>query len=225
MNFGKKLLAAATTLTLCFTMMGTVLAKDAAKVAVKYETIKLTNTKNAECFLEIKKPRVDVLGNYAAEKAINDFYEKEYIKNLNLYKEQEAKDEILSRNVSYELSYQNDKFVIFTDKGYDFYWHAAHPLSWEHSQAFNLETGSPVSWQELIAPKDKDKVSILALNKKLSKHKEAKMFFEQPTRVEVYPPDYAVDKNGGFHFLFMQYHIAPYAAGIIDVNMGIKIVK
>ena len=186
-------------------------------------TNKASNAHDKDFFHEYKYPTVNIPNNRKATEKINRYFELRFERSAANY----VADEMFLRvsNVSdeYTLTYNDGKYLIFEEKGYQYNKNAAHPNSWQRSVAFLTETGARVKWQDMIASEDKDKVSLEAINAKLANHPQSKGFFDQPTIIKKAPKEYRVDSNGNLHLLFQQYEIAPYAAGIIDLDMGVKI--
>lgn len=98
---------------------------------------------------------------------------------------------------------------------------SAHPSTFKHALNFNSDSGVRISADSLteIAKKPTDytppditrKLFAYAAKNNVPLYKD----FQAVTAV---PEDFYFDDNLHVHFLFQQYEVAPYAAGIIDLD-------
>ena len=187
------------------------------------ETNKIVNDKNDNFALELSFPQVIIPGNSDAEEKINSYFRKAYNTAERKYLAKQGTEDITSISENYTISVNTKKYLIFRFKGMTYAYHAAHPLSWDASVAFRVKDGKKLKWQDLISPKDKDKVTLEALNKKLAVHPLVTTFIPTKSGKWNYAQEYYIDQNREFHFLYGQYEIAPYAVGFVDVPMDVKI--
>ena len=102
---------------------------------------------------------------------------------------------------------------------------AAHPTSWELGKTFDLTTGERVPWQKVIRQDLRDQFTLKKINEALwnTEYGKGHYFFQDFKGLEKLPENYYLDEKGHVHFVFGQYEIAPYAVGIIDLNMGLGV--
>ena len=100
---------------------------------------------------------------------------------------------------------------------------AAHPATYLRTLNFNLSSGEVMGLDYLVEVGDgfQDGHLLERLNQKLrGKVERGEIFlFEDALPLKKLPENFYWDKNLHVHFLFNQYEIAPYAAGIIDVDI------
>ena len=102
---------------------------------------------------------------------------------------------------------------------------SAHPSTYQRTLNFNSDSGVRLTADTLseIAKHEID-YTPAELTKKLraySKKNQLPLYedFQQLTKT---PDDFYFDDNLHVHFLFQQYEVAPYAAGIIDLDADAK---
>ena len=100
---------------------------------------------------------------------------------------------------------------------------AAHPSTYKRALNFNLSSGDLMSIDYLLEVGEgfKEGYLIERLEKNLRKKiKREKLFlFENALPLKNLPEHFYWDENLHVHFIFQQYEIAPYAVGIIDVDI------
>ncbi len=100
---------------------------------------------------------------------------------------------------------------------------AAHPSTYLHALNFNLSSGELMDINYLLEVGEGLKEGYLKerLEQKLrEKVKREKLFlFEDSLPLKKLPDNFYWDENLHVHFIFQQYEIAPYAVGIIDVDI------
>ena len=111
--------------------------------------------------------------------------------------------------------------IIMTESVY--YEGAAHPTTFKHALNFNADSGAKINLGYLIDVGDgsNPKFSLENVSEKVREHveREGIHLFENALPLKNYPEYFYFDENLHVHFLFGQDQIAPYAAGIIDVDM------
>lgn len=111
--------------------------------------------------------------------------------------------------------------VLLTESSY--FKGAAHPSTYLHTLNFNLSSGDLMGMDYLLEVGEGLKEGYLMerLEKNLRKKvKREKLFlFEDALPLKNLPENFYWDENLHVHFVFQQYEIAPYAAGIIDVDI------
>ena len=111
--------------------------------------------------------------------------------------------------------------VLLTESNY--YKGGAHPATYIRPLNFNLASGELMGLNYLIEVGDgfQDGYLLERLNQKLAEKVERKEIFLFPDALPLknLPEDFYWDKNLHVHFIFQHYEIAPYAAGIIDVDI------
>ena len=104
-----------------------------------------------------------------------------------------------------------------------FYEKAAHPSTFLRAFNFNLSNGERIGLDYLLEIGEGVPEShyIERLEQKLvHKVKYERLFvFPDSIPLKKLPQDFYWDKNLHVHFIFQQYEIAPYAVGIIDVDI------
>lgn len=168
------------------------------------------------------------LADSAVEEKINDKIRAEihsFIKELH-YAAQYDGQKIAGMHTTYEVgSNQSGNTVILSliIVKSSYYEGAAHPSTYKHVLNFNTssgnlmgldyltDVGSGVSKDEILARVER------ALVKKCDREKI--FLFDNALPLKHLPENFYWDENLHVHFLFQQYEIAPYAAGIIDVDI------
>ena len=111
--------------------------------------------------------------------------------------------------------------VLLTESSY--FKGAAHPSTYLHTLNFNLSNGDLMGMDYLLEVGEGLKEGYLMerLEKNLRKKvkRENLFLFENALPLKNLPENFYWDKNLHVHFVFQQYEIAPYAAGIIDVDI------
>lgn len=100
---------------------------------------------------------------------------------------------------------------------------AAHPLTYKRAFNFDTRTGKPIKLENLpkisreYAKKDYTPEGITKKLKKYAKENNIALYSDFK-KLEELPENFYFDKNFHLHFIFQQYDVAPYAAGIIDLD-------
>ena len=137
----------------------------------------------------------------------------------------EEKIPIQSRAVNFEIpcNYENGILSIILTE-YVSYKNAAHPLTYRRALNFNSDSGKRILSESLseIANEEfgESSYSPKNLTRKLKNYaKENNIFlYEDFRQLTTIPEDFYFDENLHVHFIFQQYEVAPYAAGIIEFD-------
>ena len=172
--------------------------------------------------LAIHYPKIHLAGHGDAARRMNRYFRKRAKSSMKNYEKATLPDAKLTSHVNYLLSYHGDQFLSFREYGYDYFERAAHPTSWELGVTFSIETGRPVSWQEVLAAEGKKAYTLKEINRRLfaSSYGKAHAFYYDFKGLTALPKNYYLDEKGTIHFVFGQYEIAPYSSGIIDLPMN-----
>ena len=102
---------------------------------------------------------------------------------------------------------------------------SAHPLTYQRTLNFNSDSGARLTADTLteIAKKPTD-YTPADITQKLRAYSEKNKLplFPDFQGLTAIPEDFYFDDNLHVHFLFQQYEVAPYAAGIIDLDADAK---
>ena len=172
--------------------------------------------------LAIHYPKIHLAGHGDEARRMNCYFRKRAKSSMKNYEKATLPDAKLTSHVNYLLSYHGDQFLSFREYGYDYFERAAHPTSWELGVTFSIETGRPVSWQEVLAAEGKKAYTLKEINRRLfaSSYGKAHAFYYDFKGLTALPKNYYLDEKGTIHFVFGQYEIAPYSSGIIDLPMN-----
>ena len=172
--------------------------------------------------LAIHYPKIHLAGHGDEARRMNRYFRKRAKSSMKNYEKATLPDAKLTSHVNYLLSYHGDQFLSFREYGYDYFERAAHPTSWELGVTFSIETGRPVSWQEVLAAEGKKAYTLKEINRRLfaSSYGKAHAFYYDFKGLTALPKNYYLDEKGTIHFVFGQYEIAPYSSGIIDLPMN-----
>ena len=111
--------------------------------------------------------------------------------------------------------------VVLTESIY--YTGAAHPATYRHALNFNAESGDKLNHGYLtdVGDGSNPQFSLDNVTKKLREHAEREnlYLFDDALPLKNLPEDFYFDENLHVHFIFQQYEVAPYAVGIIDLDM------
>ena len=100
---------------------------------------------------------------------------------------------------------------------------AAHPATWKHALNFNTSSGELMGLDYLTEVGEglREGYLLERLEQKLREkcERENLFLFDDALPLKQLPETFYWDENLHVHFIFQQYEIAPYAAGIIDVDI------
>ena len=111
--------------------------------------------------------------------------------------------------------------VVLTESNY--YKGAAHPATYMHALNFNTGNGELMKQDYLLEVGEgiKEEKFLRRLEEKLKAHceREKLYLFPEALPLKKLPENFYWDENLHVHFIFQHYEIAPYATGIIDVDI------
>lgn len=148
-----------------------------------------------------------------------------FIKGLH-YAAQYDNRKVLDARTSYEVACNEAGntvilSIVMTESCY--YEGATHPATWQHALNFNVATGNRMSLSYLTDVGEGVSVEELKgkLERKLREQCERKeiYLFDDALPLKNLPECFYWDENLHVHFVFQHYDVAPYAAGIIDVDI------
>lgn len=168
------------------------------------------------------------IGDSAVESKINGAIVAEIDRFLTaVYKNAQVNDfEVAGTYTKYEIG-SNEAgntvilSVLLTESSY--FKGAAHPSTYLRALNFNLSSGELMSINYLLEVGEglKEGYLLEKINQKLVEKVEREKLFLFPDALPIkkLPQDFYWDKNLHVHFIFQQYEVAPYAVGIIDVDI------
>lgn len=167
-------------------------------------------------------------GNAAVDAKINQKIEIElgsFVKGLH-YAAQYDGRRVMGAYTSYEVgSNQAGNTIILsliiTESSY--YEGAAHPSTVKRALNFNTSSGNKLGLNSLTdvgsgvsVEEIRDRVEVALVNKC---QREKLTLFGDALPLKKLPAEFYWDENLHVHFIFQQYEVAPYAVGIIDVDI------
>ncbi len=168
------------------------------------------------------------IGDSAVESKINGAIVAEIDRFLTaVYKNAQVNDfEVAGTYTKYEIG-SNEAgntvilSVLLTESSY--FKGAAHPSTYLRALNFNLANGELMGINYLLEVGEglKEGYLLEKINQKLVEKVEREKLFLFPDALPIkkLPQDFYWDKNLHVHFIFQQYEVAPYAVGIIDVDI------
>lgn len=155
---------------------------------------------------------------------VDRYFQKEIKSAQKDYKKQQKQGDI-SIYMNYYEEYNGPALICFRSL-YSEYWKGAlHPMSTQDGIAFDLKDGDAITdWRDLINGKDAHALNLDAINKMIFASKESwrEALYPEFKGLKKLPKKWYIHKDGTLHFLFANYEIAPYVAGIIDLPTGKK---
>ena len=165
---------------------------------------------------------VVALQNAAAQKRINLAVAAEMDDMQRDIKAILREGDLLSASLDSRVSYQDEKIIsIRTDK-YVYVDKAAHPMSWEYGRIYRISDGKLLTLEDIAnLPEFRANASRYTLDNvaKAIGKKYGDVLFSRIVKLESMPKDIYLDENKQLHVLIQRYELAPYAAGILDVNL------
>jgi|GEM_PF-2139427 len=167
-------------------------------------------------------------GNEAIDQKINVKIKEElmsFIKGLH-YAAQYDNQKVLDARMSYEVGSNGAGntvilSIIFTKSRY--FEGAAHPATWKHTLNLNMSSGNRMGINYLTdvgSGVSVEEIKARLENKLQEKAKREKLYlFPEALPLKNLPENFYWDENLHVHFIFQQYEVAPYAMGIIDVDI------
>lgn len=129
-------------------------------------------------------------------------------------------------NIDYQIPCNHENGILSVIlNAYVNYENSAHPANFYYGLNFNSDSGVQLLSNTLTEiakkPTDYTPADITAKLKKYSLQKGFPLNLDFKDLTEV-PQNFYFDDNLHVHFLFQQYEVAPYAAGIIDLDADAK---
>lgn len=149
----------------------------------------------------------------------NKQYVREYIKDTN------NQDAQYAYNSDMTFSYHSDDYLSLVENVY-IYTMGAHPITVVKGHTYDVKTGKKLTLGDFI----KDKEELKQYIKDWIAKQEDGMFYQEANdAVDAYftgeyELQFAIYEKE-FHVIFQQYDIAPYAAGIIEINVDKNLLK
>ena len=175
------------------------------------------------CASNVLKLMVVSLPNEAVSKRINaTLFKAATGKKMGSISPQAFVDEIQTTSEIYE-AFTNTSSVDFESKhgelfsitvnGSDYYYGAAHPSSYSQSLVFDLSTGEIVNLKDLFEANFEKKLAKIAERNFIRENGKDGWDFT-PGNGSFPLPDHFLVGEKGLNFMFGQYEIGPYAAGM-----------
>ena len=167
-------------------------------------------------------------GDEAIDQKINRKIQEElmsFIKGMH-YDAQYYDRKVIDARINYEVgSNQAGNTVILsivmTESQY--FEGAAHPATWKRALNFNTSSGNRMGLHYLTEVGEglREGYLLERLEQKLHEkiEREGIYLFEDALPLKQLPENFYWDENLHVHFIFQHYEVAPYAYGIIDVDI------
>lgn len=128
----------------------------------------------------------------------------------------------LSTSLNSVVTYQDKGIISIKTDEYFYVDHAAHPMSWTYGNVFSLSDGKELSLEDIAAlPKYKEHAQRYTWSS--VKHaliaKYGDMLFSHTFNLTEVPKDVYIDADSHVHVMIQRYELAPYAAGLLDVDL------
>lgn len=182
---------------------------------------KATNYVQAENKVEMSYPVLSVLGNDVQMKINTRLYQKvdDWQKDI---KEIVQNGDVLSASLNSVIAYQDENIVSIKTDEYIYVDHAAHPMSWTYGNVFSLSDGRELSLEDIAAmPAYKERASYYTWSnvKRALIAKYGDMLFSTNFNLAEVPKDVYIAADAHVHVVIQRYELAPYAAGLLDVDL------
>lgn len=162
---------------------------------------------------------VVMMENRKAAEKISEEIAEEVQEEAQRYYERKTKGTVEAVDVGYDIKLNDSRYFSVMSYMYSYFKGAAHPMYVKKGMTFDMNTGKELKWKDLVRPADKKKLTLDAINKKLLFEKRD-VIFDEFKGLKTLPENYYLDAKGKIHFIFQPYEIAPYAAGLIDLDTG-----
>ena len=135
-------------------------------------------------------------------------------------------DNSITATMSYEIPCDKNNILSIILTEYTYSEGAAHPLTFKRAINFDTRTGKLIKLDDLkriSREYAKADYSAKGITRKLKDYatREGIYLFSDFKELETLPENFYFDENFHLHFIFQQYDVAPYAAGIIDLDATI----
>lgn len=128
----------------------------------------------------------------------------------------------LSASLDSVIAYQDKSIVSIKTDEYIYVEHAAHPMSWTYGNVFSLADGRELSLEDIAAmPAYKAHAARYTWSsvKRALIAKYGDVLFSCAFNLAEVPKDVYIDADAHVHVVIQRYELAPYAAGILDVDL------
>ncbi len=135
-------------------------------------------------------------------------------------------DTSITATMSYEIPCDKNNILSIILTEYTYSEGAAHPLTFKRAINFDTRTGKMIKLDDLkriSREYAKADYSAKGITRKLKDYakREGIYLYNDFKELEKLPENFYFDENFHLHFIFQQYDVAPYAAGIIDLDATI----
>ena len=132
-------------------------------------------------------------------------------------------DNSITATMSYEIPCDKNNILSIILTEYTYSEGAAHPLTFKRALNFDTRTGKLIgidNIKKISREYAKADYSPKGITRKLKAYAEREGIFLYADfkELEKLPENFYFDENFHLHFIFQQYDVAPYAAGIIDLD-------
>ena len=120
------------------------------------------------------------------------------------------------------IAYQDNGVVSIKTDEYIYVDHAAHPMSWTYGNVFSLSDGRELSLEDIAAlPTYKAHALRYTWSnvKRALIAKYGEVLFSCAFNLAEVPKDVYIDADAHVHVVIQRYELAPYVAGILDVDL------
>lgn len=128
----------------------------------------------------------------------------------------------LSASLDSVIAYQDKSIVSIKTDEYIYVEHAAHPMSWTYGNVFSLADGRELSLEDIAAmPAYKAHAARYTWSsvKRALIAQYGDVLFSCAFNLAEVPKDVYIDADAHVHVVIQRYELAPYAAGILDVDL------
>lgn len=171
-------------------------------------------------------------GNTAAIKKINDFYSKQRLAQIKLFKKEllpmqdtsdlNAPNYIVSDELNYSVTYNKNGYLCILQSGYEFTG-GAHGMPYRIAHTFDLNTGKEVTLKNIFSLSKADMTTKIAraFNKLFKSDKESVYWDDALATVKktagYSSPFYLTNK--GVRLYYSPYDLSAYARGYVEVTL------
>lgn len=132
-------------------------------------------------------------------------------------------DNSITATMSYEIPCDKNNILSIILTEYTYSEGAAHPLTFKRALNFDTRTGKLIgidNIKKISREYAKADYTPKGITRKLKAYAEREgiYLYNDFKELEKLPENFYFDENFHLHFIFQQYDVAPYAAGIIDLD-------
>ena len=182
------------------------------------------------CWAEVPTPTMGVEISYPILDLPNDKVQKKI--NLDLLAQANRvhsdvrhsieQGEVIASSLNTKVSYKDENFISLKTDEYSYMKFAAHPVSWEYGRIYRLSDGKSLTLTELARQpefsKHAERYTLQSVIRAI-KSKYGDMLYSKVIQLDEIPEDIYLDENKHVHVIVQAYVLAPYAAGIINVDL------